>query len=69
MIDLVAPQNLAHAPRRVLPHLLVFLELRSRPVGPRSCPSTAATPSAPPILTACDGDGALGCYRVPGDAA
>jgi hypothetical protein len=29
----------------------------------------APTPSAPPILTACNGDGALGCNRVPGDAA
>jgi hypothetical protein len=27
------------------------------------------TSSAPPILTACDGDGVLGCYRVPSDAA
>src|SRR5262245_59826844 len=26
-------------------------------------------PSAPPILTTCNGDGALGCNRVPGDAA
>jgi hypothetical protein len=28
-----------------------------------------AYPSAPPILTASNGDGALGCNRVPGDAA
>jgi len=27
------------------------------------------TPSAPPIPTACDGDGEPGCYRVAGDAA
>src|SRR5215472_11747598 len=27
------------------------------------------TPSAPPILTASNGNGALGCNRVPGDAA
>jgi len=42
---------------------------RAREVMTAVSLSTGRTPSAPPILTACNGDGALGCNRVPGDAA